>query len=72
MSSAMLRKYGIKIQENERQMGRMLGILGASTIEDKVTIVFEVFGNRVDLQGWEIDLVAIWSRRPHLSGNHDL
>jgi hypothetical protein len=58
VSSAMLAKYGIEIPATERKKVRLLGVQGASTIQDKVTIVFEIFGNRVDAKGCEIDLIS--------------
>jgi len=53
VSSAMLAKYGIDIPATERKKVRLLGVQGASTIQDKLTIVFEIFGDRVDAEGYE-------------------
>jgi hypothetical protein len=58
VSRAMLEKYNIDIPASERRKVRLLGVQGESTIQDKVTIVFEIFGNRVDSEGCEIDLIS--------------
>jgi hypothetical protein len=53
ISSEVLRKHGIEIPQEERRQVRLLGVQGQATIQDKVVIVFELFGNRVGLDGKE-------------------
>jgi hypothetical protein len=53
ISSEVLRRQGIEIPKEERRQVRLLGVQGQATIQDKVVIVFELFGNRVGLDGKE-------------------
>ena len=53
ISSEVLRKNNIVIPVKERRQVRLLGVQGQATIQDKVVIVFELFGNRVGMDGRE-------------------
>ena len=53
ISSEVLRKKQIVIPAKERRQVRLLGVQGQATIQDKVVIVFELFGNRVGIDGKE-------------------
>jgi outer membrane lipoprotein-sorting protein len=53
ISSEVLRKHKIDIPREECHQVRLLGVQGQATIQDKVVVVFELFGNRVGLDGKE-------------------